>query len=98
MVTEVADIRSFQQQGPRQFVFDCQIELFGITGPIVRVNADDAAGGMVGKGQIERRYSCKAVYDALRDELGTCFETIDTSAGHNTLQPQCCSAVRRRVS
>ena len=48
MATEVADIRSFQQQGPRQFVFDCQIELFGITGPIVRVNADDAAGGRRG--------------------------------------------------
>ena len=39
----------------RQLLFDRQIELFGIPGLIVRIDADHAAAGIVGKRQIERR-------------------------------------------
>ena len=39
----------------RQFVFDRQIELLGITGLIVRVDADHAADWVVGARQVERR-------------------------------------------
>ena len=55
MLADVAHIRRFEQQRPRKFLLDRQIELFGIPGLIVRINADHAAAGIVGKGQVERR-------------------------------------------
>ena len=88
---------NFEQQRRRQFLFDGQIELFGIPGLIVRIDADDAAAGIVGKRQIERRNRGKAVADALRDELGAGVEAVDRPERHVAVQPQRGAAVPGRV-
>ena len=52
---------TFEQHRRRKLLLDGQIELFGIPRLIVRIDADHAAAGIVGKRQIERRNRREAV-------------------------------------
>ena len=52
---------SLSNNGRRQLLLDGQIELFGVPGLIVRIDADHAAAGIVGKREVERRNRRKAV-------------------------------------
>ena len=69
----------------------------GIAGLVVRIHADDAPAGIVGKGQVERGNRREAVAHAPRDELVARVEAIDRPEGHVTVQPQDVAAVPRRI-